>query len=65
MLRSKDGRAFAANAKMCMSWNLTLVEFHDMFAGLMGDVGIKYGAQWKGRSKPLLYCLDEQPGGGR
>ena len=65
MLRSKDGRAFAATAKMCMSWNLAFVEFHDMFAGLMGDVWIKCVAQLKGRSKPPLHCLDEPSGGGR
>ena len=35
MLRSKDGRAFAATAKMCMPWNLTLPVHMDMFAGLM------------------------------
>ena len=36
-----------------------------MFAGLMGDVWIKYVAQLKGRSKPPLHCLNEPSGGGR
>ena len=41
MLSSHNGRAFAATAKVCMLWNVTLLVHMDVFAGLMGEMGVK------------------------
>ena len=42
-----------------MSWNSTLPVHMDMFAGLMGEMGIKCDAHWKGRSQPPFYRQNE------
>ena len=55
MLKSDDGRAFAAAALICMPWNSALPVHMDIFAGSMGEMEMNCDAHWKGRSKPPFY----------